>query len=127
MDLSQLIVLDPNNAQAYVDRATIKHIGRDFDRAIADYGEAVRLDAKLAYPPFYIWLIRFQQQRMAQANLFCWRLLRVFSGPRARSLFRTVCSLDFPAPQELKSFSHRLSGEVGSALDIRKFFEPYRL
>jgi tetratricopeptide (TPR) repeat protein len=68
MDLSQLIVLDPNNAQAYVDRATIELIARDFDRAIADYGETVRLDAKLAYPRFYIWLIRFQQQRTAQAN-----------------------------------------------------------
>jgi tetratricopeptide (TPR) repeat protein len=43
-EYTEMIRLDPKNAQAFFQRGTAYHTEDDYDRAVADYTEAIRLD-----------------------------------------------------------------------------------
>lgn len=47
VDLNDALRLDPNNAEAYADRAFVWTFKRDSDRALADFGSSLRIDPSL--------------------------------------------------------------------------------
>ncbi len=106
-DYNQVIKLEPNNPQHYVDRGVVHHKLQDYTAALSDYNQAVAKDEKFWSAYAYIGLIKYEKGDVLGA-IAQWQKAVKINGNAAEAQLAMAVAL-YAQGEQQKSLSMALA------------------